>query len=160
MKSYFWGGKHKIACRRFLFGAAVFLSFAIVAPVAGELAFGDEPITLDVKDEPLGDVLDRITEITGYKFIVGDEWKDTPVTAIFQNLPVHKGLKKILENLNHVIIYSAGGIIKINIYDEKAAIGKTSPDQTVVKPSGGQSSSRIGFEPATAPPSGSAAEDE
>jgi len=67
---------------------------------------GSEPpvFSLNVKDQPLGKILKKISKATGYKITVNKEWTDFPVTASLRNVTVHEGLRRILGTLNHSII--------------------------------------------------------
>jgi hypothetical protein len=81
--------------------------------------FQDDPhISLKVKNQPLGDVLRKITQKTGFKFKLRDKWRIYPVNASIENMPLHRGLKIILQGLNHAIIYESDKSIKIMIYGE------------------------------------------
>jgi hypothetical protein len=87
----------------------------------------DEPhISLEAKNQPLGDVLKKISLDTGYKFRLNDQWRIHPVNATMKNISLHRGLKIILKGLNHAIIYESGKSIKIAIYG-KVEPGKTDP---------------------------------
>jgi hypothetical protein len=77
----------------------------------------NEPnISLNVKNQRLGDVLKNITQETGIKFMLNDQWSTYPVNASIENMPLNRGLKLILKGLNHVIIYESDKIIKILVY--------------------------------------------
>ena len=79
----------------------------------------DEPhISLEVENQPLGDVLEKITIDTGFEFKWNDQWRTYPVNASVKNVPLQRGLKFILQGLNHAIIYESGKSIKILIYGE------------------------------------------
>ena len=79
----------------------------------------DEPhISLKVKNQPLSDVLRKIKQETGFKFKLHNKWHDYPVNASIENMPLHRGLKIILQGLNHAIIYESDKSIKIMIYGE------------------------------------------
>jgi hypothetical protein len=84
---------------------------------------GDEFISLTAKNEPLGDVLKKISMATGYEIILDNNWRGYPVTVSIEDIPLNKGLKRILKDLNNVIVYVSSKKIKIIIYD------KISPDR-------------------------------
>ena len=87
----------------FLMGLITISFYAIPcqASVKGsELPF----FSLDVKDQPLGKVLEKVSRITGYKITVNKEGLDFPVTASLRNVSVYEGLRRILGSLNHSII--------------------------------------------------------
>ena len=77
----------------------------------------DEPhISLKVINQPLSDVLRKIMQETGFKFKLHNKWHDYPVNASIENMPLHRGLKLILQGLNHAIIYESDKSIKIMVY--------------------------------------------
>lgn len=82
---------------------------------------GGEIISLEITDQPLGEVLDEIEDATGYQFIFDETWGNFLISASIKNEPLHKALKRILGNLNNVIIYSSNRTVKIIIFDEAAA---------------------------------------
>ena len=79
----------------------------------------EEPnISIEIQDQPLGEVLDIISQDTGYTFNVSRQWKDYSVNASIQSMPLNKGLNRILAGLNHVIIYESEKNINILVYGE------------------------------------------
>lgn len=84
----------------------------------------EEPnISIEIQDQPLGEVLDIISQDTGYTFNVSRQWKDYSVNASIQSMPLNKGLNRILAGLNHVIIYESEKIVNILVYG-KANLGE------------------------------------
>jgi hypothetical protein len=84
----------------------------------------EEPnISIEIQDQPLGEVLDIISQDTGYTFNVSRQWKDYSVNASIQSMPLNKGLNRILAGLNHVIIYESEKIVNILVY------GKAKPGE-------------------------------
>jgi len=84
----------------------------------------EEPyISLEVQDQPLGEVLNIISQDTGYTLNVSSQWKDYSVNASIQSMPLNKGLNRILAGLNHVIIYESEKNINILVYG-KANLGE------------------------------------
>ena len=81
---------------------------------------GDDVISLRVQNEPLGDVLQTISEMTGHLFILERKWENLPVSASFQNLSLHRGMQRILKDLNNAIIYGSDGEITIFIKDKSS----------------------------------------
>ncbi len=86
--------------------------------VIGEKSVADEIISLDVKNEPLGEVLEDISIAASCQFSIDESWEDYPVSAVFENEPLHRGLKKIFRNVNNAVIYGADRSVKIIIYGE------------------------------------------
>ena len=105
-----------------------FLSLAQV--FAGDNLPENQPITINVQNEPLGKVLEKIGADTGLAFSIDVQWKDVPVSVSLHQTPLHKGLKRILANLNNVIIYESDSKVKIVI------LGKIEPAKTVTGPAG------------------------
>lgn len=119
MKHHFYVFTHKhIAMPTFLFLAILTLILPISYTEGNESNAGDELISLTVKDEPLGDVLYKVSMTTGYDISLDNEWQNYRVTASFEEVSLHKGLKRILKNLNSAIIYVSNKKIRIIIYDK------------------------------------------
>jgi len=121
---------HHIALDIFLFLAILSLIFPIVSTADSEANTYDKLISLTVKDEPLGDVLKKISLATGYEINLDNEWQSHRVTASLEEVSLHKGLKRVLRNLNNVIIYGSSRKIKIIIYDKTAPEGVSSAPST------------------------------
>lgn len=75
-------------------------------------------ITLTVKDTPLEDILEILSNDTGKRFNLNSEWKDYPVSTSIDKLPLEQGLKRLLRSLNHTIIWEPDGSITIKILGE------------------------------------------
>lgn len=124
MKHYFSVfAHHYIALIILLFFATLSLSLPISSWAANETDAGDELISLTVKNEPLGDVLYKVSMATGYDISLDNKWQNYRVTASLEEVSLHKGLKRILRNLNSAIIYVSSKKIKIIIYDKTASEG-------------------------------------
>jgi len=112
-----------------LFFVTPSLFLPISSWAANETEAGDELISLTVKDEPLGDVLYKVSMATGYDISLDNKWQNYRVTASLEEVSLHKGLKRILRNLNSAIIYVSSKKIKIIIYD------KTTTEDASLSPS-------------------------
>ena len=124
MKHYFSiFAHHHIALIILLFFATLSLFLPISSWAANETDAGDELISMTVKDEPLGDVLYKVSMATGYDISLDNKWQNYRVTASLEKVSLHKGLKRILRNLNSAIIYVSSKKIKIIIYDKTASEG-------------------------------------
>jgi hypothetical protein len=121
---------HHIALIILLFLATLSLFLPISSWAANETNAGDELISLTVKDEPLGDVLYKVSMATGYDIGLDNKWQNYRVTASLEKVSLHKGLIQILRNLNYVIIYGSDQKIKIIIYDKTASEGVSSAPST------------------------------
>ena len=101
------------------------------APANCENSVAEEVISLEIKNQPLGEVLEDISAETGYEFSIDESWLNFPVTASIRNQPLHIGLKRILRNFNSAVIYGSDGVIKIKIYDRETSSGHTAGQSTV-----------------------------
>jgi hypothetical protein len=61
-------------------------------------------ITLEAKDKPLSQVLQKITQTTGYTFLLDEKWKHLPVTVSLEKIALHEGLRVILQDFSTAII--------------------------------------------------------
>jgi len=130
--------------------AVVFILFSLICccglsiplPANCENSIAEELISLDIKNKPLGEVLEDISAETGYQFSIDESWNKFPVTASIKNEPLHKGLQRILRNLNNAVIYGSDGTIKIKIYEREKSSGNPagrsivnrSNDETINQP--------------------------
>ena len=78
----------------------------------------DPRFSVEVRNTPLEQVLDQIGRETGCRFEVDPVWKQHPVTASFRNLSMGKGLKRILSDLNHALVYESPQVIRIIIFGQ------------------------------------------
>ena len=67
---------------------------------------GEEPtvFSLDVKDEPLTEVLNKISKLTGYEIVVAGRWAYLPITVSIKNASIHEALNRVLRKFNHTIV--------------------------------------------------------
>ena len=130
--------------------AVFFILFSLICscglsmplPANCENSIAEELISLDIKNKPLGEVLEDISAETGYQFSIDESWNKFPVTASIKNEPLHKGLQRILRNLNIAVIYGSDGNIKIKIYEREKSSGNPagrsivnrSNDETINQP--------------------------
>ena len=87
-----------------------------VTPASATDSVAYPVIKLTVNNQPLGEVLNAITDETGYAFSINEEWESHPVSATIDNLSLEQGLKRLLRNLNHTIIWDSNQIITIMVY--------------------------------------------
>ena len=124
MKHYFNVYAHQhIALITFLFLAMLFLILPNSSSGGNESNVGEELISLTAKNEPLGDVLYKVSMASGYDISLDSKWQNYRVTASLEKVSLHRGLKRILRNLNSAIIYVSSKKIKIIIYDKTASEG-------------------------------------
>jgi type II secretory pathway component GspD/PulD (secretin) len=142
--------------------SAIFLA-CFLASVCGaaQTAPGDEPISLNVEERALGEVLAMITKTTGHQFIIDPQWLDMPVTISVQAASLHRALKLIFADLSNAIIYQSNGNIKILIYSEAAEQDKDAVSQGTELPSSpAESESSEAAEPESEPSPESVPEDQ
>jgi type II secretory pathway component GspD/PulD (secretin) len=121
--------------KRLVFVSAILcVCFLSTVCDAAETATGDEPISLNIENRPLGEVLATITKITGHAFIIDAQWLDMPVSISVEATPLHKVLKFIFTDTNNAIIYKSDGNIKIIIYSETAEKDKGAVSQRTESP--------------------------
>jgi len=113
-----------------LFLVMLSLILPIVSTAGGETDTDHKVISLTVKDEPLRDVLKKISMATGYKISLDNNGEGHLVTVSLEKVSLHKGLKRILRNLNNVIIYGSDQKIKIIIYDKTTSEAVSSVPST------------------------------
>ncbi len=118
----------------FLVSAIFCTCFLTTVCAIGETASGDEPVSLNVEQRPLGEVLAMITKMTGHAFIIDDQWLDMPVSISVKATPLHKALKFIFTDINNAIIYKSDGKIKIIVYSETSEKEKKSVSQKTTSP--------------------------
>jgi hypothetical protein len=107
-----------------LFCVFCFVGSAVIHPAMAQEATADPMISLTAQNEPLGDVLETITRDTGYRFNLNGKWKAHPVSATINDLPLEKGLKRLLRSLNHSIVWESERLVTITVF------GKADPGGT------------------------------
>lgn len=91
---------------RVLILAVLTLCAAPAAAPADEKPPIDRFISMNVKNKPLGKVLEELQLSTGISFSLNIEWKDIPVSVTLNKTPLDKGLKRMLTNYNSIVIYN------------------------------------------------------
>jgi hypothetical protein len=117
--------------RRFL---AAFIMLAVshiisspfVCPAA-EQSFDETVFSIEFQDKPLKRALTEISWITGYSFLMNREYAEYRITANLQDVTIHQGLKELIGDLNHTIIYEPDKTISLIIYAQ-------SPPEVVSNP--------------------------
>jgi type II secretory pathway component GspD/PulD (secretin) len=124
MKHFFGVYTHQhIALFFFAFFLMLFSMLPIIPANSGETNINDKVVSLTVKDEPLGEVLKKISMANGCEFILDNEWQNHPVTADLEKVSLNQALTRILRDLNHVIIYDSDQKIRIVIYGKAVSGG-------------------------------------
>lgn len=113
--------KHHLSHGRALSYRLSFILPLLFLCVNAQDAIGSESpdgslVSLTAKNQPLGDVLEGIAQVTGYRFNLNDHWRTYPVSVSVENIPLHQGLTLILRGLNHAIVYGSDKDIMILVY--------------------------------------------
>ena len=86
--------------------------------------------SLEVDQQPLGEVLQQISKATGYEIAVDSELAQLPVTASLKNVTVHEALRRIFGKFSkYMIIDDVEKKISINMVEtdgKKIGAGKMS----------------------------------
>ncbi|MEJ2655782.1 MAG: hypothetical protein P8012_01110 [Desulfobacterales bacterium] len=114
----------------YLFLAILLFMLPISSSAGNNTNIGNELISLTAKDEPLGDVLKKVSAATGYEIILDNNWQSYPVSISLDKVSLQKGLKRILKDLNNVIVYVSSKKINIIIYDKISPQKESSPSST------------------------------
>ena len=128
MDQHYW-----VAC--LLFWLAGLWGFFIPTPAICDNSVADEIVSLNATNQPLGEVLENISITASCQFSIDESWEDYPITASFDNEPLHRGLKRVFRNINNAIIYGADRTIRIIIYDEATPSGKAIGHSVTIKSS-------------------------
>ncbi len=79
---------------------------------------GSPAINLEYSAEPLGDVLEKFSTMSGYDIVVNGRGRDTPVSGKIENLSLEEAVRNILKRLNSTIVWDEKNkIIMISLYD-------------------------------------------
>ena len=87
----------------------------------------DQLISISVNNEPLGRLLEKIGSETGIAFSLDAEWESVPISVTLYRTPLEKGLKRILANLNNVVIYGDDEVKIIILGKIEPAKGASGP---------------------------------
>lgn len=114
------------------------LLFVVIIMAAGaESAKNNLLITIQVKDERLIDVLQKVSNISGYEILFKGDG-DFPVNAKVTNATVEEFLKKILRNVNYAAVWEENGKkISLSIYSGqgRSTASRIVPENRVRPPS-------------------------
>ena len=76
-----------------------------VAPDGRSSDPGSAVLSMDIKEEPLKEVLERISDQNGITFVLPPSLAEEKVMLRFSNLTLEEALTKILSPYNHIFIY-------------------------------------------------------
>jgi len=97
-------------------GILAVLGFLEGRPTAAQETTKEPLITVTAANQPLGEVLDQITGETGYQFSLDPKWENHRISATLRDVPLERGLKRLLRSLNHTIIWESDNIVTIVVY--------------------------------------------
>ena len=83
--------------------------FSIVFVPRSSIADSDperDSVSISVVDEPLNQILGRISKASGYEIVFDEKWGDVPVSLSFKNQPLDKALNRVLANWNHAVVWN------------------------------------------------------
>jgi len=93
--------------------------------------------SLDVEDEPIGEVVEKISKATGYEITIDPEYAKLFITMSFKNVTVDVALRRIFGKLSkYMIINDAEKKISLNVVDagkNKDGAGKTAAKAIVIE---------------------------
>ena len=100
------------------FGLCFCLSVALLPhrPIAAQDSTPGPRINLSATNQPLAEILDQMTAETGYQFNLSPKWGNHRVSATLYEIPLERGLKRLLRSLNHSIIWESDRIVTILVY--------------------------------------------
>ena len=98
------------------------------AVVTGAGSQSPESISLELTNQPLSHVFDRLSQMTGLRFIYDRDWADDTISVKIKSQDLDRALRKVLDNYNYGILYGDDGNVRIMIYGEKS--GDDSPPVT------------------------------
>jgi hypothetical protein len=108
----------KLHIAAFMTVVLVLLLVQGAGPVFGGGTGEDVRVTLVAKAEPLEEVLNRLSGMTGIRFRIRDEWRRIPVSGSLENVPLSRALKRLLVNYDHAVIYESDDVARIVIYGQ------------------------------------------
>lgn len=94
-------------------------------------ATGDLLISLDVKNEKITRVLEKISKASGYNIILSTEEDDMAVSLQLKDVSLEEMLRRVLRNLNYTAVWdNAGKKILLSVYGAKGkSVGR--PDSGI-----------------------------
>ena len=91
--------------------------------------------SLEVDQQPLGEVLQEISKATGYEITVDKEYAKQPITVSLKNVTVEEGLRRILGKLSrYLVIDEAEKKISVRIVDAEVRKTTATSSQKKIDP--------------------------
>jgi hypothetical protein len=86
---------------------------------------GGPVISLDVKEKPLDEVLEIVSEVSGYEIILEGAWEDLTVSVKLEKATLEETLRRALRNVNHTAVWDeAEKTISLFVFDESGVSDK------------------------------------
>jgi hypothetical protein len=86
-----------------------------------EKAYGEPIFSVTSDNEPLNEILVKISKSTGYKIEITKSWEDKPVTVSLKKITLEKGLREIMRMTGEpnyaVVINESIKKVEIRIFD-------------------------------------------
>ena len=115
----------------FSLGIKILLIFLINHGTAQGKSEIRELVSLNIRNAPLAEVLDKVSQTSGYEFIIDENWYDLPISVTFDAIPLEQALKRILANVNHAIVYNSDRRVLIRIYENDSSISRNTGTSTI-----------------------------
>jgi type II secretory pathway component GspD/PulD (secretin) len=112
-------------------GIRFLLIFLICYGTAQGKSEFSELVSLNIRNAPLAEVLDKVSQASGYEFIIDENWYDLPISVTFDAIPLEQALKRILANVNHAIVYNSDRRVLIRIFENDSSISRNTGTSTI-----------------------------
>jgi hypothetical protein len=135
--------KQSVAIMRAFFVVFFAGSLSVALPATpcrgSDRASADPTITLDVQNEPLRSVLEKISKTTRWKIKAPDRWMDKPITQTLNNVTLEEGLRFILKDagVENLLLTYDENRKTITVYDTEIQRGQSAdrpPTQVDARP--------------------------
>jgi hypothetical protein len=115
---------------------AIFTILSPIPCIGSESGEELATFSLEADQQALGEVLQEISEATGYEITIDSEHAQLPITVSLKNVTVHEALRRIFGRLSkYMVINDAAKKISLNIVDangKKIGAGQMSDQVAVV----------------------------
>lgn len=98
-----------------------------------DMEFKGKVMSAELEGVSLRLVLEKLGKEKGIWFRGDESVLDEEVSIRFMDLPLHEGLRRILSNINHVLVFDEGkGLVGLFIIGKKNTASRTSRDAAIV----------------------------
>lgn len=110
---------------------------------------GDDWINLTYEDEALTDVMEKVSEASGFTIVVNGQGRGTRVSGTIENLPLEEAVRLILNRFSSTVVWDEKNkTIMISVYDSSLAKGSGDPVPIAGGNPGPPQSDNHSFQPA------------